>query len=258
MGKKPKQTQTDYTRSGKAISDTAAPLYQSNLQRIDNYLQNPQAAMNKYLSDYYENNTATSDFLRNYNRAMSGQTGLNYAATTGGYTSTGQRAYEDQQRYQNDLAARLRDKGVSSAYNMASGDYKNMLAANNDYHNAYGLGKPYSDIEQYNYLAKQHNSFGNQLANIGGGLMSSAGNVLSAIPTAYTQAIGRGLQTAGYITSGLALDGSGSQTAGAAQRGAGDGIQGDIYGGANAANVLYQTYVNNPNFMKGIFGRVNH
>lgn len=236
MAKMAKQKQTDYTRGGKLISDTSIPLYVSNLGRMDEYLSDPQKRMNKYLTDYYDNTTAQSDFLRNYQRAMSGQTGLNYSATTGGYTSEGQRAYEDQQRYQNDLAARLRDQGVTSAYNMAAGDFGNMLEANKSYANAYGLGKPYSDIDQYNYIRKQNNSFGNQALGIGGQLASSAGSVLSSIPTPWTQAIGAGLQTVGGVAQGLTIDPSSSLQAaglggGASANTSGSGTGGGLFGG---------------------------
>lgn len=233
MAKMAKQKQTDYTRGGKLISDTSIPLYASNLGRMDEYLSDPQKRMNKYLTDYYDNTAAQSDFLRNYQRAMSGQTGLNYSATTGGYTSEGQRAYEDQQRYQNDLAARLRDQGVTSAYNMASGDFGNMLSANNAYYNAYGLGKPYSDVEQYNYIAKQNNSFGNQLASVGGGLLSSAGKVLSAIPTPITQGLGAGFQAIGGIGQGLAINPS--TALGASGNTVGVGASPDLFGGMSSS-----------------------
>ena len=193
MAKVAKKKQTDYTKGGHEISQTAIPLYQTNLGRIDTYLSDPQARQEKYLKDYYENNTATSDFLRNYNKAMSDQTAYNYGATTGGYSTVGDRNYMDQQRYQNDLAARLRDQGVTSAYGMAVQDYQNMLAANNAYQNAYGLGKEYSDIDQYNYMADQQNSFGSQAAGVGGGLLKAAG----AVASVFNPALGMGLMAAG-------------------------------------------------------------
>ena len=233
MSKMAKQKQTDYTKGGKLISDTSIPLYANNLGRIDEYLSDPQARMNKYLTDYYDNTAAQSDFLRNYQRAMSDQTGRNYSATTGGFSSIGQRAYDDQQRYQNDLAARLRDQGVASAYNMAAGDFGNMLEANKSYYNAYGLGKPYSDVEQYNYIAKQNNSFGNQLASVGGGLLSSAGKVLSAIPTPITQGLGAGFQTIGGIGQGLAINPS--TALGASGNTVGVGASPDLFGGMSSS-----------------------
>lgn len=193
MAKTPKKTQTEYTIGGHDISQTAIPLYQENLKRMGEYLENPQVRQNQYLKDYYENTAANSDFLRNYQRAMADQTGQNYSATTGGYTSTGQRNYDDLQRYQDDLAARLRDYGVSSAYNMANQDYLNMLTGNNSYYNAYNLGKEYSDIVQHNYMADQVNSFGNQLLGIGGSALQGVG----AVASAFNPALGMGLMAAG-------------------------------------------------------------
>lgn len=230
MAKMAKQKQTDYTKGGKLISDTSVPLYASNLGRIDEYLSDPQKKMNKYLTDYYDNTVAQSDFLRNYKRAMSGQTGLNYSATTGGYTSEGQRAYNDQQIHQNDLAARLRAQGVISAYNMASGDFGNMLSANNAYHDAYGLGRPYSDVEQYNYLAKQNNSFGSQAAGIGGGLLKGAGAVVSA----FNPALGMGLMGAGSALGGLQTQVPGLTSSTSTQ---GVGV-GDMFGGNQSVTNL--------------------
>ena len=230
MAKMAKQKQTDYTRGGKLISDTSIPLYVSNLGRIDEYLSDPQKRMNKYLADYYENTAAQSDFLTNYKRAMSGQTGLNYSATTGGYTSEGQRAYEDQQRYQNDLAARLRDQGVTSAYNMAAGDFGNMLEANKSYANAYGLGRPYSDIEQYNHLANQNNSFGSQAAGIGGGVLKGVG----AVASAFNPALGMGLMAAGSALGGLQTQVPGLTSSASTQ---GVGV-GDMFGGGQSVTNL--------------------
>lgn len=193
MSKKPKKKQTEWNKQGKEIADTSVPLYEANLKRMDKYLANPQKAMDNYLKKYYDNNVEQSDFLRNYNRAMVGLTGQNYNATGGGYDTSNQRMYDDQQRYMNDLAAKLRDKGVLSSYDMATGDYRNMLAANPYYQQAWVNGQPYSDVDQYNHLVKQYNSFGNQLM----GVASGAGKVLSSIPNPWTQAIGAGLQTVG-------------------------------------------------------------
>ncbi len=197
MAKIAKKTQTDFTRGGRDISNTAIPLYQENLTRIGNYLDNPQARVDDYLNRYFTNTASQNDFLRNYQRSMSGMTANNYGATHGGYSSANQMNYDDQQRYMNDLASRLREQGVTSAYNMASGDYANMLSGNTAFQNAYALGQPYSDVEQYNYLAKQNNSFGNQLAGLG----STVGNVLQAIPLPQTQAIGGALSTIGSMGS---------------------------------------------------------
>lgn len=201
--KQAKKTQTDYTIGGKQISDTAIPLYQQGLTQLSDYTLNPNDYRDELLNKYFSNDVNQSDFLRNYNRAMANTTAQNYAATQGGYTSSGQRAYADQQRYQNDLAARLQAQGIQNATNMLNTDIGNLGNAINQYNAAYGTGKEYSDIEQYNYLVDQNNSFGNQLA----GMVGGAGKVLSAIPTPWTQAIGAGLQTVGGLTS---VDNSGA------------------------------------------------
>ena len=91
MAKQAKIPQTEWTRGGRDISNTAIPLYQSNLQRMDEYLQDPTARMDMYMNKYYgPNSVDTQDLIRAYNRAMGNATGQNYSATTGGYTSSGQ------------------------------------------------------------------------------------------------------------------------------------------------------------------------
>lgn len=245
MAKQAKDTQTGWTRQGKRIADVASPLYEKNLLRMDDYLSDPTAAMQMYLDKYYNPNTSAqySDFLRNYNRAMANTTANNYSATNGGYTSSGQRAYDDAQRYQNDLASRLQDYGVANAYQMAAGDYGNMLNANNAYHNAYGLGKAYSDIERYNNMVNQANGAG----NIAGNLMGGVGKVFSSIPLGWTQAAGAGLQGAGGLMSVDTSNLAAKLGAGSAQ-GAGSGTAGGLFGDtfANLGQGLVAT-ANNPN-----------
>ena len=196
-----KKKQTDYNIGGKAISDTAIPLYQKNLTRMDEYLSDPTARQDMYLNKYYgADNVDQSDFLRNYKRAMGQTTANNYSATTGGYSSSGQRAYDDNQRYWNDYASRLRNQGVVNSYNMANHDYQNMVGANSSYQNAYSLGKAYSDVDQYNDAVNKANS------NWYSGVMSSVGEGLQAIPNPWTKAIGAGLSVAGSLTNNGAED----------------------------------------------------
>ena len=192
-----KKIQTDYTKGGHDISQTATPLYQTNLQRIDQYNADPTQTIDMYRDKYYSGNTDQSDLLRKYNRAMANKTNANYSATGGGYSSTGQKAYEDAQRYWDDTVARLEDQGIQSAASMAQNYYQNLLNANTGYNQAYNLGKEYSDIEQYNNLARQNNRFGNQLLGVGGNLAKGVGSVLTMIPA--TAPIGMGLSAAGSI-----------------------------------------------------------
>lgn len=199
--KRSKKKQTDYNIGGKAISDTAIPLYQKNLTRMDDYLSDPTARQDEYMNKYFStDNAQNSDFLRNYQRAMANVTGNNYSATSGGYSSSGQRAYDDNQRYWNDLGSRLQGNNVSTAYSMANQDYQNMLGANSSYQNAYGLGKAYSDVDQYNDLVDQSNK--NWYSNV----MSTIGQGLSAIPDPLTSTIGAALQIGGNFTSNNAGD----------------------------------------------------
>lgn len=194
MAKQAKKIQTDYTTAGHDISQTASPLYQENLTRMNTYLNDPMARQDEYLNKYFSNTAEQSDFLRNYNRAMSGRTGANYAATGGGYSSANQQGYNDLQRYQNDLASRLQSQGVLNAYNMATQDYQNMLGANNAYNAAYQLGKEYSDIEQWNNMARQQNRFGNQLLGSLGTIGTGIGAAVGGVPGALIgNAIGSGL-----------------------------------------------------------------
>lgn len=226
MAKMAKDTQTDYTRGGKAISDTAIPLYQGNLRRMDDYLENPQRSINTYLDTYFNpENAAYNDFLRNYTRRMADTTAHNYSATGGGYSTSGQRAYDDQQRNQNDLASRLRQYGIDTASTLANRDFQNMRGANADYHNAYNLGKAYSDIERYNNMVRQNNSFLNQLS----GVASGAGKVLSAIPNPWTQGIGAALQVGGSLGGTDVSHLASTLGTGAAQSAIGGVGSGDIY-----------------------------
>lgn len=207
MAKMAKQIQTDYTKGGHDISQTAIPYYQNALGYMNDYLSDPSVYVKKYLNEFYSDNAQSrKDFDRQYLNAMSKATANNYAATHGGYSSAGQRSYQDLQRNQNDLYARMREQGIQNAGQMAQNWYNSLLNASPVYQNAYGLGKNYSDIEQYNNIAKQNNSFGNQVLGVGGQLASSAGQVLSSIPTPITQGIGAGLQGLGAVASSQTID----------------------------------------------------
>lgn len=196
-----KRKQTDWNIQGKNIADTAAPLYQKNLTRMDDYLSDPTAQQDTYLNKYFGANSAqNNDFLRNYQRAMANTTANNYSATQGGYSSSGQRAYDDNQRYWNDEASRLQGNNVLNAYNMANQDYQNMLSANSSYSNAYGLGKSYSDTDQYNDMADQANSRWYT------GVMDALGDAGMASNNPWGMAIGAALKTGGSLLSTDASD----------------------------------------------------
>lgn len=196
MAKMAKLPQTDWTRGGRDISNTAIPLYQSGLNRLGDYTADPQQFMDAYMNKYYGANAIQNqDFLRAYNRAQGNLTGNNYATTQGGFTTSAQKAYDDQQKYYNDLASRLQQYGVTSSRNMYDQDVINQMNALNQYNNAYRLGQTYSQIEQQNALADQANR------NWLGQGLSGVGSVLSAIPNPWTQAIGAGLQLGGNLAT---------------------------------------------------------
>ena len=228
MAKKAKKIQTDYTKGGRDISNTAIPLYQTNLQQIADYNNNPSARTDEYLDKYYTNTTAQNDFLREYNRAMNNKTSQNYSATGGGYSSAGQRSYDDLQRHENDLASRLYDQGVANAEAMAQQDFNNLLQSNIAYHNAYGLGKEYSDIQQYNNMVKQNNKWYNQVGQVLPAVGSAVGSIWGPVGSAVGGAIGNGL---GGMMSVDTSDYFGAQGAGSGQ-GAGLGVQSGQYAGS--------------------------
>lgn len=229
MAKKAKKIQTDYTKGGRDISNTAIPLYQTNLQQIADYNNNPSARTDEYLDKYYTNTSAQNDFLREYNRAMANKTANNYSATGGGYSSAGQRSYDDLQRHENDLASRLYDQGVANAAAMAQQDFNNLLNAGTSYHNAYGLGKEYSDIQQYNNMVKQNNKWYNQIGQVLPAVGSAIGGKFGGpVGSAIGGAIGNGL---GGMMSVDTSDYFGAQGAGSGQ-GAGLGVQSGQYIGS--------------------------
>lgn len=174
--KQAKIPQTEWTRSGMDISRTATPLYKEGLTNLSGLTTNPQENINSYLTNYFGMDSPyNTDFLRQYNRAMGDATANNYSATTGGYTSSGKRAYDDQQRYYNDLASRLRQYGVGTSMAQHNADVVNQLNAIDRYYNAYGLGKNYSAIEQQNALAEKANrNWWTSIPGLAGGAIGAA------------------------------------------------------------------------------------
>lgn len=170
MAKQPKIAQTDYTRGGRDISNTAIPLYQQSLNQLGDYMSNVQSRLDPYMDYANLANAATqSDFLRNYQRAMGQATAGNYAATSGGYSSLNQQGYSDQQRYYNDLAARMYSQGLNTASQLAGQEYQMLTGVPSIYNQAYQLGKDYSDTERYNKMASDINNnwWASALQNVG-------------------------------------------------------------------------------------------
>ena len=227
MAKQAKKIQTDYTKGGRDISNTVVPLYQTNLQQMADYNSNPSARTDEYLDKYYTNTSAQNDFLREYNRNMSNKASQNYSATGGGYSSAGQRAYDDLQRYEDDLASKLYDQGVANARAMAQQGFNNLLQSNTPYQNAYSLGKEYSDIQQYNNMVKQANAWNNQVGQILPAVGSAIGSIWGPVGSMAGGAIGKGL---GGMMSTDTSNFFNSQGAGSGYQ-QGTGVQGQQYSG---------------------------
>lgn len=177
MAKMAKLPQTDWTRGGHDISQTSIPLYQESLTNMGNILRDQDAARQKYIKQYYDaNNPIYSDFMTAYKRNMAAQTANNWNATHGGYTTSGQRSYEDNQRYMNDLASRLNQYGITGATTLVNSDLANLMNSAGVYQNAYNLGKNYSAIETQNFLADEYNNnwWANALGAFGEANMQAA------------------------------------------------------------------------------------
>lgn len=226
MAKAAKIKQTDYTRGGRDISNTAIPLYQSGLTQLSDYTMNPDQYRDELLNKYYTNTPEQNDFLNNFNRTMANTTANNYASTAGGYSSAGNRAYGDTQKYQNDLAARLYNQGITGAQNMLNSDISNLRGALGDYNTAYGLGKEYSKIDQYNDLVDQQNGFWNQISGALPTVGTAIGSMFSPVGAKVGGAIGS------IVGNQISTDTSGAMSAlgvGSAQ-GQSTGAQGGQYG----------------------------
>lgn len=204
MAKQPKIAQTDYTRGGRDISNTAIPLYQKNLTQLGDYMDNIQNRLDPYLGKYGDiaNAAQHSDLIRKYQRAMGDATANNYAATSGGYSSLNQLGYDDQQRYYNDLAARMYGQQVAQASELANQEWQMLAQTPSVYNQAYALGKEYSDIDRYNQMVDKTNK--NWMSN----LLTSAGDTIGSISMksgnpwvmAIGGAVGGTMGTAGRMT----------------------------------------------------------
>ena len=176
MGKKKKKIQTQYTTDGRNLSHQGTQLAQQSMSNISDYQNRIQNRIDPYMK-YIDLATAApnSDFLTDYKRATAQQTGSNYAATHGGYSSANQLGYDDLQKYYNDYASRLYTAGLGMAEQMAQNEYNDYLAGAQLGSGMYGHGKEYSDIEQYNKLADDSNK------NWWSNLLTSAGDTIGSI-----------------------------------------------------------------------------
>lgn len=230
MGKHSKKIQTQYTKDGRDLSHQGTQLAQKSMTNISDFQDRIQNRIDPYMK-YIDLATASanSDFLDNYKRATAAQTGSNYAATHGGYSSANQLGYDDLQKYYNDYAARLYASGIGMAEQMAQNEYNDYLAGAQTGSGMYGYGKEYSDIEQYNNLVDQANKnwFSNLLTSAGDSIGVVSSNSNNPWVQAIGGAIGGTMSTAGRMTGNDASEqlssmrGSSSGTAGGQYTGGG-------------------------------------
>lgn len=195
FGKKAKTPKTQYQTENQQLGRDAYGRITPALDRLESLSMNPDEYRQRGINTYFNSSADWNDAMRQYRRQMNQATANNYNAMNGGYSSAGQKYYDDTQRYANDLNSRLYDRGVQTVNNMLSQDtglaqnYYNTLMGQHD------LAAQPDAIDTANQLIDQANK--NSWSNI----LGTAGKVVSAIPTPWTRAIGAGMQLGGYAGS---------------------------------------------------------
>lgn len=190
FGKKQKQQTTQYERENQQIGRDAYQNIQPAVDRMNTLAMNPDEYRKNAINTYWnaENSAQWSDAQRNMLRNLSNATAHNYAATGGGYSSAGNKYYDDVSRLMNDYNARLWDKGIEGSQNMLTQDYN---LTTNDLENLRKLhaGAQTADaIDAYNKVIDQSNKtwYTEPLAQIG--------NVVEALPIGGYKYIGTGMK----------------------------------------------------------------
>ena len=102
FGKKEKIKKTQYETENQNLGRAAYPKIQPALDRVGDLTMNPDEYRKNLMDTYYnsDNSAQWSDAQRNIRRNLSNATANNYAATHGGYSSAGQKYYDDVIKYQ--------------------------------------------------------------------------------------------------------------------------------------------------------------
>ena len=197
FGNKQPQTKTQYETENQQIGREAFTKMGDALNRYGDMASNPDTYRKNLLNDYYnsDNSALWSDAQRATRRNLMDATANNYAATHGGYSSAGNKYYDDVTRRMNDYNARLWDYGVNTVNNMYDSDLTNARKYYGDLGSTHDLARTGDAIDAYNDVIKQSNK------NAWTGMLSNAGKVVSAIPTPWTRAIGAGMMVAGNAFS---------------------------------------------------------
>lgn len=173
FGKKASQPKTQTQVEGQELGRSAYGDIQPTYSRVRDLAMNPDDYRQSHINDFFNTGASWNDTLTQSKRALGQATANNYNAMNGGYSSAGQKYYNDTQKGVNDYNARLYDAGVQTVNNMlgldsslAQNAYKNAL-------NQWGFANEGDQIDTYNNLVKKANN------NSWTGLLNTAGDVAS-------------------------------------------------------------------------------
>lgn len=187
FGKKEKIQKTQYETENQNLGRAAYPKIQPALDRVGDLTMNPDEYRKNLIDTYYnsDNSAQWSDAQRNIRRNLSNATANNYAATHGGYSSAGQKYYDDVTRAMNDYNSRLWDYGVNSANNMYNSDLANTSNYYKTLLGTHQLAEQGDAIDNYNELVDKQNKqwWANALNEIGSGVEALAPGPWKAIGT---------------------------------------------------------------------------
>lgn len=196
FGKKQKQVKTQYETENQQLGRQAYPYIQPAMDRMNDLSMNPDKYRQDYINKYFGKDTAEwNDAMRNYQRIMGNTTANNYNATHGGYSSAGQKLYNDTQRNQNDLISRLNSAGVSGSQTLLNNDLTNTANLYNTLNNQHAMAKTGDAIDEYNKLVDKSNK------NAWTSWLNDLGAVGEALAPGPWKAIGTGMRVGGWLGS---------------------------------------------------------
>lgn len=268
FGKKQKQAKTQYENENQDIGRNAYTQMQPALDRIGDLTMNPDDYRQKMINTYYntDNSAQWSDAQRNALRTLSNATAHNYAATHGGYSSAGDRYYDDTQRAVNDYNARLWDRGVQSGNAMYQQDLGNTQNYYRTLLGTHDLAKAPDAIDAYNQQLDEANKtwWTEPLAQVGNAVEQFAPGWWKAIGTGmkmganaaskdYSDSLARLSGQFGGTSDPTAFKSSATDFGGLMSSGANNwmnwgGLQGASYqgGGKLGQKISNAVYSNNP------------
>lgn len=194
FGKSAKTPKSQYQTETQSLGRYAYDKINPQLDRIGELTNNADDYRKSHINDYFNSSASWNDAMRNYRRQSAAATANNYAATGGGYSSAGQRLYDDMQRNLNDYNARLYDQGVNTVEGMLGVD---RAAAQNYYNtlvNQHAMAREGDLIDVQNQLVDKANKNGWT------SLLNSAGDVASLFGP-WGKAIGAAMKVGSWAGS---------------------------------------------------------